>query len=132
MFLILIAIVVTECSMYRGSTSVCRWIMPDQHALCHRDCFFLTTESTINISNPTAAPVITRHVNSTSTSKLFIVNITDAMPSSQQQEHLEESPVSSQNVSYLYKVQQGSSISYIWQVRLIYSHWWLSYTSKQP
>ena len=80
--------------------------------------FFPIAESVTNIPVPIAAPVITRHVNSSSTRKLFTVNITSATPSSQAAEGVEEGHVPLQNVSYLYKVQQGSNISYIWQVRL--------------
>jgi hypothetical protein len=72
-------------------------------------------ESSTNIPIPIAAPLITPHVNSSSTSKLFTVNITGATPSRQAAQGLEENLVPVQNVSYLYKVQQGSNISYIWQ-----------------
>lgn len=61
------------------------------------------------IPGPIAAPLITCHTNSSSTSKLFVVNITDAMPT-------EENHQALKNVSYLYKIQQGNDVSYIWQV----------------
>lgn len=72
--------------------------------------FFSITDT---IPEPIAAPVITHHTNS-STSKLFVVNTTDAMPT----ESSEENQQTLQNVSYLYKIQQGSDPSYIWQVIL--------------
>lgn len=81
--------------------------------------FFPIAESATNIPVPIAAPLITRHVNSSSTRKLFMVNITGATPSRQAAEGVEEGHVPLQNISYLYKVQQGSNMSYIWQVRLV-------------
>ena len=67
---------------------------------------------------PMAAPVITSHPDSDSGRKLFAANISAALPS----RHLAvgselNNSVSPQNMSYLYKIQKGNDIHYLWQVK---------------
>ena len=64
---------------------------------------------------PLAAPVL-----SSSTGKLFTVDLTEALPG----QHAGSSDAAdrqlepAQNVSYLFRVQQGSNTTYLWQVHL--------------
>ena len=79
--------------------------------------YFFIAESNTAFSTPTAAPVITSHPDSDSARKLFLSNISAALPSQQTTPGLSNS--SPQNISYLYKIQHGNDISYIWQVLII-------------
>ena len=72
--------------------------------------FIIITELSTTIPVPVFAPVINNHVDSSSSRKLFMVNISNAMPT---QGMIEEPH---QNISYLYRVESDSNTSYVWQV----------------
>ena len=79
----------------------------------YNQLLFFIAESSTSIPVPITAPVINEHVDSSSSRKLFVTNISRARPSRQV---AEGSEIVQENVSHLYKVQNGNDISYIWQV----------------
>lgn len=76
-----------------------------------------TAESSSILPMPVAAPNFTSIMTGSSTERLFMVDITQAMPAgpTSSSDSGTNQP-SAHNVSYLFKIQMNDSIHYLWQV----------------